>query len=518
MSSIDTNSTTNFTDTGETTVESKVLPDGLIEAAGELVVAYFTDPTDETDGSSGGSVEGEGDGADSNGLTFPFFNIDLKETMLVLAAMQSETTEESAEFTSDQIEAMLADKFELAAENVAKAAKARAKAKTAEFWSKVAQYAGYAAIGLTLIAAVATANPVLLVAGIAMACTTAMNETGATEDLINTVGGGNTVLGTIIVGAAIVALSVASGGVAGLTLFTTLTPALLVTAENLENMGVDSEAAMWIAVGAGVAFALLGAFAASRMASSAANATSKTSGLADDGARLAEEGADMGTDAMKLSDDLADTGDDALRIGDDLVDSGDDAAGLGDDLANSSDEAALLAEGTADGVTDAYQSSRTTLNSMMKAAERSGKTAEDSTTFAAKLKTVMRKATDGRLERLLQKGMPKFFGRTNDLDAAAEISRTVVRINQATTGAEAVLDLFITGAQVAIAFAEKSGEELSADADLIAAQGEFVSQQQEIYEQRLSNFAESFNSILSNTCDALDTYHAATARHTGYSI
>lgn len=478
----------------DSTTSSGAISDDVV-----MRVSYSNDQAGDGSGGDGG------DSADANGLTFPSFNIDMKETMLLLASLQSKTSESKAEFTSDQIESLLADKFDEAAKNVDRAAKARAKHEEAEFWGDVSRIAGYVATGLVLLLAVATCNPVLMVAGIAMIACMCMNETGATGDVINAMGNGNTLAGTIALGVCIGALSVASGGAAGLTIATTMAPALLFTPENLQSMGVSEEASIGISIAVCVTCALVGGFGAARMCSG--GAVAQKAGSADDVAGLADDAA--------AGSKLAGAGDDVAGVSDDAAGLGDDAAGMSDDAVKVSDDAASVSQSSS---SSTYESARKTAKSLMDAAEDTSKTVDEAATLASKIKRLARMVADGRLEKLLNKGMPNVLNASDDAAQTAKLTETMVRLNQASTGMQAVLDLVVTSSEIAVATYSKETAKLEAQADMSTAKSQYASTLEGTYEQMLSNVAEAYNSSLGKTRDAIATIDTSTRGHLQFAI
>lgn len=445
------------------------------------------------DGNSGDSGSGSNtsdDGADSNGLTFPSFSIDMKDTLLALASLQSETTESTAEFTSEQIESLVSEKSEQASKNVEKAAKAKAKQKEAAFWSDVAMVAGYVGSGLMIVAALATCNPVLMIAGVSMIAAAAMNQTGATTDVINAMGGGNTVVGTIVLGVCIGALSLASGGAAGLAMMTTLAPAMLATPENLENMGVSSEAAIYISIGVSVAFALVGAVGIARMGSAAANASQKSTSLTDDAVNLTD---DVAGGASNVGDDVAGTGDDVANASNRSTGASDDVVSAGDDVVNASQR------GT---------------NAAREAGESTARAVEQAETLFSKIKQVARTVANGRLEKLLQKGMPDVLNAAgNDVAVAAKMVDMTVKINHASAGMQAILDLSVTATQCFIADYSRSATVLGAQAKMAKAESNAASTLESNYEALLSSLSELFSTLLGDTCNSIDTIDSSTRGH-----
>jgi hypothetical protein len=511
INSLSSCSTTTTTDEptvaeNDSTVDSMTSTDAVSDVVVNIV--YNNDESSSNSDDSSAS----GDGADTNGLTYPSFSIDMKQTMLLLASLQSETAESTADFTSEQIESLTADKFDLAAKNVDKCSKAREKAKEAEFWSNVSEIAGYVGSALVMATALITCNPLLMVAGACMLTATAMNQTGATTDVINAMGGGNEVLGTIALGACIGVLSLASGGAAGLTMMTTLAPSLLVTPDNLESMGVSSEAAVWISVGVGVGCALVGAVGISRMASTAASAGQKTTALTDDAVGAASKSTTTASNTSTLSDDAMGLTDDAARSSTNSASAGDDAAAT---ATNSVDDVANV---TDDATSAAYKSTQDTTKALMNAADDSLQTVEDAATLASKIKRMARAVADGRLERVLQKVTPNAMRFTDDVARAAKLTQTLTQINRASTGVQAVLDLAVTGMQVAVAFFSKAASEYEADAELVTAQSDAASTLETMYEQQLSELSETYSNTLSRTRESISTLDSSVVSHLQASV
>ncbi|MEW4561514.1 hypothetical protein AB1K70_03250 [Bremerella sp. JC770] len=207
-------------------------------------------------------VEGEvtdsiDDSTDEFGLSRPGINI--KDALLILGSAQTDITEEQLEFATEQLGTFSSDIVDLAAENLSKILEMRDAAEVAELMGDIGKYMGYAATGLTLVAGVVTLNPGLVVMGIAMISVSVMNEQGATEDIIDGLGGG--VGGSIALGAIILTASVASGGTAGIAMFTTLAPGLIFSQENCKEMGMDAETAMIVSMSVCIGMALAGGLA-----------------------------------------------------------------------------------------------------------------------------------------------------------------------------------------------------------------------------------------------------------------
>ncbi|MEM9659352.1 MAG: hypothetical protein AAF961_13425, partial [Planctomycetota bacterium] len=95
-------------------------------------------------------------------------------------------------------------------------------------------------------------------------------------------------------------------------MFTTLGTGLLVSPENLENYGVDSETAMWVALGVGIGASLICGIGMWRMAhkstTAASGATQTGAGASSTGAQAGATGAKAGATGAKAGANTGSTG------------------------------------------------------------------------------------------------------------------------------------------------------------------------------------------------------------------
>lgn len=458
--------------------------------AGTLSVSY-TKSDDDDAPNVRDTNDGNNRSTDDDGLTFPDFSIDLKDVMLTLASLQSDVAEDQIEFTSEQIDALITKQSTMAAKNVEKLAEARKDAKNAQLWSDIAQATGYAGLALTLLAGVATANPVLLVAGCAMAATMALSQSGATQDVIDAVGGGNSVVGTIVLGAAILALSAGSGGAAGLTLATTLGPAILASSENLQSLGMSPEAAMWVSLAVGVSASIVGGLGCARLA------TPQTT---------------MGTGS-------ADTAADAARTAAKTADNSSDAAGTTAKSADAtSDSAAAAQTATANATTATSGAAGVADDAVASTAEVMNEVAEGVQETVSHINKVTRWVGKSRLENLLQSGMQKLSSRASDAASdAAALAETATRLDQVTMIAQAALEV-VTGIASGIKAGYTYESNLrSASAELTEAEIDYFGTREEAWNALMSAFAGSHSDILGEIKDGVDAYHSATRGHQQYA-
>lgn len=447
------------------------------------------------------------DDTDGNGLQFPSLDSSMKDVLLVLGSKQSEIGLDRVEQTNYQIESFQEMKSTQFEKNIDKLSKMRKAEKNAQFWSKLAKDFGIAGAVATFAIGLATCNPVLMVAGFSMGLTIAMNELGATEAIMDALG---PVGGTILLCSVIFLASAATGGVAGLTMFTTLTSGIVTTPENLENMGVSSDAAVWVALGIGIGCSLLCGYGMYRAASSSANAAINTSKAGTQaGAQSARTGANSSANASSSaartsakSGTQAASGKGASQV----------AGGI-DDAARSASTASSASKATG-AIDDASQA----VDDAGDAARKASQHADDVSRGVSKSR--MEKLFEGRLEKVMRNSFQKMSDKVlgAPIDSAEGLAHNVLRIGSYAQMSAGFLDLFTGAAGVVNTVYNYQASVHQADAELADAIYEYASDKAEAWSSMYNEISTSFNNNMDRTAEAINTYHSVVQGHLQHSI
>jgi hypothetical protein len=255
-----------------------------------------------------------GGDAEALGLERPAL-MSSDQLAILLTTVKSKSDQQTINTATQDVERIKSEKLTAARKRIADIEKQAEQAHKAAKGGKLGKIFGWIAAAAMIVAGSALllaggSGTALLVAGIALAGVMALQETGATDKIVDGIAKGlqnspfnlspeaaqiasTVIVGTIIAGAA-VAASVAGGPAVGATLFLQLEPAFL-TPDNLEKMGVAKDAAPWVSLGIGIGAGLLAAgvgvgSAVRGLTQGAADVAADASGAAARGA--AEGGAD----------------------------------------------------------------------------------------------------------------------------------------------------------------------------------------------------------------------------------
>ncbi|MEW4486739.1 hypothetical protein AB1L42_01575 [Thalassoglobus sp. JC818] len=506
MSQVSSYSSNPITDTTMVNGETAVVDEVAVENAETLSVSYSEEHQSRTTGNS--SQRSSGDGADVNGLSYPA-DIDLKDALLILGSNQSEIAEDQLEFSAEQMTNLTSERSDLAAKNIEKLSQMREKAEQAEKWGEFGRIAGYIATGLTLVAGLAC--PAMMVAGIAMLTMTCLNETGATEDIIKALSFGNddTVLGTVLLGIAIVGISVASGGAAGVAIFTTMAPGMLFSAENCENMGMDSEAAMWVSLSVGIGVALLGGVGAIALSksSSALRAGSQAAKSGTTASQTASTSANTASTTAKTASTTAKTTSTTATTSAKTASSTTATAKTGTQTANAATTTTRTATGAA-------QTSAKTTETLNSASQKLMQVIEEQTDQIRESQSLMQKLSSARLEKMIQHGLDKAAKIASKLGVASDAGKdAVTTMNKYTMLTQTVMDTFTTATKAVYADYNYDVAVLQADADYIDAEMSYTTERYNAWKSIMDQASTNYQTRVSKMTDAIHDVHDAVVGH-----
>ncbi|MCD0457895.1 hypothetical protein [Roseiconus lacunae] len=449
--------------------------------------SFSTSFQDATDGTNSASRVAFNLGStDANGLTTPETELDMKTVLIALASFQTDVTECQVELSSDQMEYFQNIQLAEAENNIEKLVKARELTEESQVWGEISKYAGYIGMGATLAVGLASMNPALIVTGFAMLATTVCNSEGVTEDMIDALGGkaGGTAAATAILAAASIGMGVLSGGAAGIALFTTVGPAMLASAQNLEDLGMDSEAAMYASMAISIGASLVAGLAMFKMASNVAKPAGKVQ-------ELGENADELG----KLADDAANGSDDVAKLSDDGASLADDVQNLASKSVQRPDAAPLKANEAIEESTDKLQET------------------------IDKVRAISQKLFKGRLENAVNASARESFAKvTNQSSAMAMNAKVMSRVQTAATAVQGMSELVSGAAGLVKAFYTRDIALVKADGELSDHNASYAGTRHDNFAALLTRFVNSYNDQLGQTADALSVDKSATQGHLQYTI